>query len=79
MVTTAIFSAKPVSKNAGKSTIGLWIAACEYRTPTFRNPNQNSATFWRIFSSNKLASAKRKKRFYTNSNPNKQEVGFSFV
>jgi hypothetical protein len=36
---TAFFSVKPVSKNAGKSTIGLWIVACEYRIPTFRNPN----------------------------------------
>jgi hypothetical protein len=32
---------------------------------TFRNPNQNSATLWRIFSLNKSAPANRKKGFYT--------------
>jgi hypothetical protein len=34
---------------------------------------------WQIFSSNKSAQANRKKGFYTNRNPNKQEVGFIFV
>ncbi len=50
-------------------------------TLTYRNPNQYSATLWRIFSSNKSAPANRKKRIllYTNRNPNKQEVGFIFV
>ncbi len=33
----------------------------------------------RIFSPNKSAPANRKKGFYTNRNPNKQEVGFTFV
>jgi hypothetical protein len=37
---------------------------CEYRIPTFRNPNQNSTTLWQIFSSNKHAPANRKKGFY---------------
>jgi hypothetical protein len=41
------------------------------------NPNQISATLWRIFSSNKHAPANRKKGLYTNRNPNKQEVGFN--
>jgi hypothetical protein len=41
---TAIFSAEPRSKNAEKSTIVLWITARESD-----NPNQNSATLWRIF------------------------------
>ncbi len=45
-------------------------------TLTSRNPNQNSATHWRIFSSNKSPPANRKKGFYTNRNPNKHEVGF---
>jgi hypothetical protein len=56
----------------------LWIMAREWRIPTFRNPNQNSATLWRIFSSNKSAPANRKKGFCTNRDPNKQEVGFIF-
>jgi hypothetical protein len=33
-------------------------------TLTSRNPNQNSATLWQIFSSNKSASANRKTGFY---------------
>ncbi len=32
----------------------------------------------RIFSSNKSAPTNRKKEFYTNRDPNKQEVGFIF-
>jgi hypothetical protein len=46
---------------------------------TSRNPNQISATLWRIFSSFKSARANRKKGFSTNRDPNKQEVGFTFV
>jgi hypothetical protein len=43
--------------------------------PTFRNPNQNSAALWRIFSTNKSAPANRKKGFYTNHrDPNNREV-----
>jgi hypothetical protein len=34
---------------------------------------------WQIFSSNKIAPAHRKKGFYTNRDPNNQEVGFIFV
>jgi hypothetical protein len=48
-------------------------------TLTSLNPKQNSATLWRIFSSKKRAPVKRKKGFYTNRNPNKQEVGINFV
>jgi hypothetical protein len=44
-----------------------------------RNPKQNSATLWRIFSSFKSAPAIRKKRFSTNRDPNNQEVGGFFV
>jgi hypothetical protein len=44
-----------------------------------RNLNQNRASIWKIFSSNKSAPANRKKGFYTNRNPNKQEVGVIFV
>ncbi len=50
---TVIFSAEPYSKNARKSTIVLWITSREqnmWRIPTSRNPNQNSAALWRIFS-----------------------------
>jgi hypothetical protein len=51
----------------------------EERKPAPRNPNQNRATLWRIFSTNISATTNRKKGFYTNHNPNKQEVGFIFV
>jgi hypothetical protein len=44
-----------------------------------RNPNQNRASIWKIFSSNKSTPANRKKGFYTNRNPNEQEVGFISV
>jgi hypothetical protein len=43
-------------------------------TRTSRNANQNSATLWRIFSSNKSAPG-----FYTNRVPKKQEAGGFFV
>jgi hypothetical protein len=36
---------------------------------TYRNPNQNRASLWQIFSSNKSAPANRKKGFCTNRNP----------
>jgi hypothetical protein len=48
-------------------------------TLTSRNPNQNSATLWHIFSSNKSEPAKRKKGFYINCVPKKQDVGGFFV
>jgi hypothetical protein len=51
---------------------------CE-ETLTSRNPYQNRAILWRIFSSNKKSPANRKKRFYTKRNPNKQEFGLIFV
>jgi hypothetical protein len=37
-----------------------------WRKPTTRNPNQNRAALWRIFSTNKSVTANRKKGFYTN-------------
>jgi hypothetical protein len=48
-------------------------------TLTSRNPNQNSTTLWRIFSSNKSEPADLKKGFYTNRVSKKQEVGGFFV
>jgi hypothetical protein len=36
-----------------------------------RNPNQKRSALWRIFSTNKSATANRKKGFYTNCDPNK--------
>ncbi len=75
---TAIFYAKPCSKNAGETSIVLWITACEQRIHTSRNPNQNWAAFWRIFSSNKSALANRKTGFNANRDPNK-EVGLIFA
>jgi hypothetical protein len=41
--------------------------------------NQHGASLWRIFSSNKSAPANRRQGFYTNRDPNKQEVVFIFV
>jgi hypothetical protein len=58
-VQTANFSAEQCFKNAEETSIVLWITAGEKRIPISRNPNQNRATFWRIFSSNKSASANR--------------------
>jgi hypothetical protein len=62
---TAIFFATACSKNAGEASIVLWITPYEKRIPTFRNPNQNRAALWRIFSSNKSMPANRKAGFYT--------------
>ena len=70
-----IFFAKPYSINAGVTSIVLWIAAWEWRTSSFRNPNQNRAALWRIFSLNESAPANRKTGFYADRDPNKQEVG----
>ncbi len=52
---TEIFSVEPYSKNAGETSIVPWITVREKRIPTFRNPKQNRAALWRIFSSNKSA------------------------
>jgi hypothetical protein len=46
---------------------------------TSRNPNQNRAALWRIFSSNKSAAAIRKTGLYANHDPNKKEVGLIFA
>jgi hypothetical protein len=45
----AIFFAKPYSINAGETSIVLWIAACMYKIPSFRNPNQNELHFGGFF------------------------------
>ncbi len=50
-----------------------------YHALTSCNPNQNRAALWRIFSSNKSAPANRKRGFYANRDPDKQEVGFIFA
>ncbi len=63
---TAIFSAEPCSENAGETSVVLWITAYESRIPTSRNPNQNRAALWLIFSSSKSAPANRKTGFYEN-------------
>jgi hypothetical protein len=49
------------------------------RIPTSRNPNQNKAALWCIFSSNKSVPANKKTGFYENRDPHKQEVGFIFA
>ncbi len=49
----------------------VWITVCMCSN---RNPNQNRAALWRIFS--KSASANKKTGFYANRDPHKQEVGF---
>jgi hypothetical protein len=46
---------------------------------SFRNPNQNRAALWQIFSSNESAPNNRKTAFYANREPNKQEIGFNFA
>ncbi len=60
---TGIFSAEPCSKNAGETSFVRWITAGEQSIPASRNPNQNRAALWRIFSSNKSAPANRKTGF----------------
>jgi hypothetical protein len=68
------FSAKPGSRNAGSQQLffedGSWV---EYLQIS-RNPNLRSAALWGIFSP-----ANRKKGFYTNRVPKKQEVRGNFV
>ncbi len=49
------------------------------KIPSFRNPNQNRAALWRIFSSDESAPANRKTGFYADRDPNKKEVGFIFA
>jgi hypothetical protein len=44
----------------GEISIVLWIAARNLKISKFRNPNQNRAALWRIFSSNESAPANRK-------------------
>jgi hypothetical protein len=74
-----IFFAKLYSINAGVTSIVLWIVAWKWRTSSFRNPNQNRAALWRVFSSNERVPANRKTEFYANPELNKQEVGFIFA
>jgi hypothetical protein len=44
------------------------------KIPSSRNPNQNTAAPWLIFSSKKSAPANRKKGFYTNPVSKKQGI-----
>jgi hypothetical protein len=70
----------PKMRESQQLVIGLRLARRIFEeTLASHHPNQTSATLWRIFSLNKSAPANRKKGFYTNRNPNKQEVGFIFV
>jgi hypothetical protein len=66
-------------KNAGETSIVLWFTARESKILTSRNPNQNRAEFWQIFSSNKNVPINRNSGFYANCDTNKQEVGFIFA
>ena len=50
----------------------------QVKNSSFRNPNQNRAALWRIFSSNESAPANRKTAFYANREPNKQEDWIQF-
>jgi hypothetical protein len=59
----AIFYAELCSKNAGETSIVLWITAREYRIPTFRNPNKKKQHFGGFFHS---APANRNSGFYAN-------------
>jgi hypothetical protein len=65
---------RTVLKNAGETSIVLWITAREQRISASCQPNQNRAALWRIFSSNKSEPANRKTGFHANCDPNKQEV-----
>jgi hypothetical protein len=76
---TAILSTEPCSKNAGETSIVIWITAREQRISTSYNLNQNRAALWQISSSNKNVPANRKTEFYANRDQNKQEVGFIFL
>jgi hypothetical protein len=78
---TEIFSTKPAPKiRESPQFFGLRLVRRIFEeTLTSRNPNQISATLWQNFSSNKSTPANRKKGFFTNRDPNKQEVGFIFV
>ncbi len=67
----AIFFAKPYSINF--LDCGVSVGS------SFRNPNQNTAAMWRIFSSNESAPANRKTGFYADCDPNKQEAGVIFA
>jgi hypothetical protein len=51
----------------------------QVKITSFRNPNQNRAALWRIFSLNDSVPANRKTGFYGDRDPNKQEVGFIFA
>ncbi len=78
----ATFSAKPVSNNAGESTLVLWITAGEkniWRILTSRNPNQNSTVLWRIFSSNTSEQANRKDFIQAVCRIKNEEIGSIFV
>jgi hypothetical protein len=79
MSTNSDLFRRTVLQKCRRNNIVLWITACEWKIPTSCNPYQNSALLWWIFSSNKSAPANSKKEFYTNRDPNKQEVGFIFV
>jgi hypothetical protein len=74
---TAIFSAKPHSKNAGETSIVFWITAHEKRIPTSCNPNQMEQHFGGFFHAS--PSASRKTGFYANRDLNRQEVRFIFA
>ena len=54
---------------------GLRLVSKEFQHPAI----QTKIAFWRIFSTNKSVPANRKKGFYANRDPNKQEVGFIFA
>jgi hypothetical protein len=56
---------------------GLWSRIVEeFQHP---EPSQNSSAIWQIFQSNKSASTSRKKGFFKNHVPKKQEIGSFFV
>ncbi len=70
---TAIFSAKPVPKNAGTIHFVFrgWFGA--------DNGLRNEHYFGRFFSSNKSEPTKRKKGFYTSRLPKNEEIRWIFV
>ncbi len=50
-----------------------------WRISTIRNPNQNSAAHWWVFSSNKSVPVNRKQSFYTSRLTKNKEIACIFV
>jgi hypothetical protein len=72
---TAIFFAEPCSKNAGETSIDLWVADCIHHSAI----QTKRGAIWLIFSSKESAPANSKTGFYADRDPIKQEVEVIFA